>query len=48
MALNKYIVTSNMPECRKYKSVNIANSQAEYEKLFQIIKRILIKNILKF
>ena len=30
MALGKYIITSNLPECKKYKSVNIANNFNEY------------------
>ena len=30
MALGKYIITSALPECRKYKSVNIANNFSEY------------------
>lgn len=30
MALNKYIITSDLPECRKYKSVNIAKGYDDY------------------
>lgn len=30
MALGKYIITSNLPECKKYKSVNIANNYNEF------------------
>lgn len=30
MALNKYIITSDLPECRKYKSVNIAKCYEDY------------------
>lgn len=30
MALDKFIITSDMPECRKYKSVNIAKTLDEY------------------
>lgn len=30
MALNKYIITSALPECKKYKSVNISNNFNEF------------------
>lgn len=33
MALGKYIITSDLPECRKYKSVNIAYKYKDYIKL---------------
>lgn len=35
MALNKFIITSDLPECRKYKSVNIAKNEAEYLNLIK-------------
>ncbi len=35
MALGKYIVTSDMPECRKYRSVNIARGYDEYVRLLE-------------
>lgn len=31
MALGKFIVSSNLPECKKYKSVNIAHNLEEYK-----------------
>ncbi len=30
MALKKYIITSALPECKKYKSINIANNYEEF------------------
>lgn len=33
MALDKYIITSALPECKKYKSVNIANNFEDFCKL---------------
>ena len=38
MALGKYIITSALPECKKYKSVNIANSFADYCELINNYK----------
>jgi len=33
MALGKFIISSDLPECRKYKSINIAKNYEEYQKL---------------
>lgn len=38
MALGKYIITSDMPECRRYKSINIARSVDEYQHLIDNYK----------
>lgn len=35
MALGKFIITSDMPECRKYKSVNIAETFEDYCRLIE-------------
>lgn len=38
MALKKYIITSALPECKKYKSVNIANNYSEFCSLIENYK----------
>ena len=38
MALNKYIIASDLPECHKYKSVNIAQNYKEYINLIDNYK----------
>jgi len=38
MALNKYIIASDLPECHKYKSVNIAKNYKEYVNLIDNYK----------
>ena len=43
MALNKLIVTSPMPECKKYKSVFIAEKKSDYNKIFKNYKELKSK-----
>ena len=43
MAMHKPIITTDMPECRKYKSVNIAKNEEEFIKLISIIDSINTK-----
>ena len=43
MALNKLIITSPMPECKKYKSVFIAESKDDYNKIFKDYKKLKTK-----
>ena len=43
MAMHKPIITTDMPECRKYKSVNIANNAEEFIKLISNIDDINTK-----
>jgi hypothetical protein len=43
MALNKLIVTSPMPECKKYKSVFIADKEKDYEDIFKNYKKLKTK-----
>lgn len=43
MALNKLIVTSPMPECKKYKSVFIANNEKDYNRIFKDFKKLKTK-----
>lgn len=39
MALGKFIITSDLPECRKYDSVNIAKNFNEFDKLIKNYKK---------
>lgn len=47
MALKKFIITSDMPECRKYKSVNIAKTFKDYEYLINNYKKLYTKKYQK-
>lgn len=47
MALKKFIITSDMPECRKYKSVNIAKTLKDYEHLINNYKKLYTKTYQK-
>ncbi|MDD2409548.1 MAG: glycosyltransferase family 1 protein [Bacilli bacterium] len=38
MALEKFIITSDLPECKKYKSVNIAKDYKDYKNLIENYK----------
>lgn len=40
MALNKFIITSALPECKKYKSVNIANNYDDYSNFIHNYKKL--------
>jgi teichuronic acid biosynthesis glycosyltransferase TuaH len=43
MALNKFIITSDLPECHKYKSVNIAKNYKDYDYLITNYKKLKTK-----
>ena len=47
MALKKFIITSDMPECRKYMSVNIAKTIKDYEHLINNYKKLYKKTYQK-
>lgn len=47
MAMHKPIITTPMPECMKYKSVNIANDSKEFIKLIKDIDKINTKDYQK-
>ena len=44
MALGKYIISSDMPECRKYKSINIAHNIEEYQYYIDNYSKLYTKN----
>lgn len=47
MALEKFIITSDMPECRKYNSVNIAKQYKDYKYLIDNYKKLYTLNYKK-
>ena len=47
MAMHKPIITTPMPECMKYKSVNIAKNATEFIKILKDIDKINNKNYVK-
>lgn len=47
MALRKFIVTSDLPECRKYKSVNIAKKYEDYENFLNYYEQYMNKEYIE-
>lgn len=47
MAMHKPIITTSLPECMKYKSVNIANNEKEFIKLIKDVDKINTNSYVK-
>jgi len=47
MALEKFIITSDLPECHKYKSVNIAKKYQDYQYLIDNYQKLLTADYIK-
>lgn len=47
MAMEKFIIASDMPECRKFKSINIAKNERDYQKLIDNYKKMYTDDYIK-